>query len=192
MDKKAAYAVPLVVVLVLLLSSVGCAPAAAKEITIGIVGDQSGVSAPYGLDTRQGAQTAVDEINAAGGIGGATLVLRVYDEKGDPVEAVKIAPQVADETVATIVCSSSSPALAIGPKLEELGIPFIVTVSSNLKITSSGWKWASRIQPADPDQINRMVAYISKNLKYKKIALLHDTTDLGTGARDALVNTLKQ
>lgn len=41
-----------------------------------------------GMSVQAGAQAAVDEINAAGGIGGKTVVMKTYDTKGDVTEAV--------------------------------------------------------------------------------------------------------
>ncbi len=157
----------------------------ASTVTIGVIGDLSGTLAAYGTDTLQGAQIAIDEINQAGGINGKKVLVRVYDEKNDPVEAVKIAQQVGDECLVVVVGSGSSPALAIGPYLEKAGIPFVVTVSSNPKITGSGWKWVNRVQLSDRDQVERIVEYASSTLGIKKFAVLHDTSDLGVGARDA-------
>lgn len=58
-----------------------------STVTLGEVTDFSGVASAYGLPENQGAQTAVDEINAAGGIkslGGAKLVIKKYDTASSP------------------------------------------------------------------------------------------------------------
>jgi len=154
-----------------------------SEVVVCTIVDLSGVLAAYGNDTKQGVEIAVDEINEAGGINGAKIVLRAFDEKTDPVEAVKIAQLVADECVATIVGSGSGPAIAAGPYLEDAGIPFIITVSSNETVTKSGWEYVSRIQLSDYDQLVRSIEYAVSELGITKAALLHDTTDFGLGGK---------
>ena len=52
------------------LSSIGCAKKDSNTIKIGCIGPLSGAVAVYGVEARDGAQLAVDEINAAGGING--------------------------------------------------------------------------------------------------------------------------
>lgn len=188
--KRATLVGAVLLIIALALTTVsGCS--SSKSLTIGIIGDLSGTLAAYGTDTLQGAQIAVDEINAAGGINGKQLKLQVFDEKNDPIQSVQIAQQVGDECIAVVVGSGSSPALAMGPYLEKAGIPFIVTVSSNPKVTSSGWKWASRVQLSDKDQVERLIDYASKNLAISKFAILHDTSDLGVGAKDAALAAIQ-
>ena len=58
------------------------------ELLIGGVGPLTGDYAVYGNAARNGAQIAVDEINAAGGVNGMTLVLDYQDSVGDPESAV--------------------------------------------------------------------------------------------------------
>ena len=65
------------------------APAAeGGELMIGGVGPLTGDYAIYGCAARDGAQIAVDEINAAGGVNGMTLVLNYQDSQADPESAV--------------------------------------------------------------------------------------------------------
>lgn len=165
--------------------------AAARDVNLCVVGDLTGPLAAYGADTYQGAEIAAEEINAAGGIKGDKIALKTFDDKTDPVEAVKIAQQVPDECVAVIVGSGSGPALAAAPFYEREGVPFVATVSSNPKLTASGWNNVARIQLSDYDQSKRMVEYLASKRGPTKLALLHDTSDLGTGGRDAMIKILK-
>src|SRR5437773_2207842 len=62
---------------------------AAEPVKIGMVMPFSGPAAAYGLEARQGAELAVEEINASGGIlGGRQLQLVFEDDKGTPQGAV--------------------------------------------------------------------------------------------------------
>ena len=59
-----------------------------ETITIGYVGAETGAYAQYGTPAMQGAKLAIDEINAAGGIYGATLELVDTDDQSDPTECL--------------------------------------------------------------------------------------------------------
>jgi len=108
-----------------------------KPVVIAVMGDFTGPIAPYGTAGFQGATIAAEEINAAGGIKGAQVQLKQYDERNDPVEGVTIARRIGDEALVVLMTSGSSPALSAGPVLDRAGIPFITTVCS----TSRRWGW---------------------------------------------------
>ena len=57
-------------------------------IKLGGIGALTGGYANYGLSVQHGAQLAVDEINAAGGVNGKQLELNFQDSQGDPESAV--------------------------------------------------------------------------------------------------------
>ncbi len=59
-----------------------------KEIIIGNITPVTGAQAAYGLAITNSIQLAIDEINAAGGILGATVKLSTKDDQGTPAEAV--------------------------------------------------------------------------------------------------------
>ena len=59
-----------------------------ETIRIGGIGPLSGGYANYGFSVKNGAQLAVDEINAAGGINGKQVELSFQDSQADPESAV--------------------------------------------------------------------------------------------------------
>ena len=66
----------------------GGAADAAETIKLGVVGPLTGGYANYGLSVQHGAELAVKEINAAGGVNGKQLELSAQDSQGDPESAV--------------------------------------------------------------------------------------------------------
>ena len=60
----------------------------AETIKLGGVGPLTGGYANYGLSVQHGAELAVKEINAAGGVNGKQLELSFQDSQGDPESAV--------------------------------------------------------------------------------------------------------
>ena len=59
-----------------------------KTIKLGAVGPLTGGYANYGLSVQHGAELAIKEINAAGGVNGRQLELSFQDSQGDPESAV--------------------------------------------------------------------------------------------------------
>src|SRR5687767_14128742 len=94
------------------------APAAeAQDIVIAAAGPMTGQYAAFGTQLRRGAELAVAEINAKGGVMGRKLVLEVGDDACDPKQAVSVANQLASKKVVFVAghfCSGSSiPASAV-------------------------------------------------------------------------------
>src|SRR6266481_9950434 len=85
--------------------------ASAQDITIGVAGPMTGQYATFGTQLRNGAEAAVADINAAGGVLGKKLKLEIGDDACDPKQARAIAEKFASAKlpfVAGHYCSSSS------------------------------------------------------------------------------------
>ena len=81
------------------------------EILIGVAGPMSGQDAWTGEQQRQGAEMAVIDINANGGVLGEKVSLVVGDDACDPDQAVAVANQLVNEGVVFVAghyCSHSS------------------------------------------------------------------------------------
>ena len=73
------------------------ASAQAGTIKIGFNVPLTGFAAADGLSAKTGAELAVEQINAAGGIKGDMLELVVYDDQASPKEAVPIAQKLIEK-----------------------------------------------------------------------------------------------
>src|SRR5690606_33942079 len=85
--------------------------ASAQDITIGIAGPMTGQYAAFGAQFRNGAELAIADINAAGGVLGRQLKLEVGDDACDPKQARNVAEKLASMKVPVVIghfCSSSS------------------------------------------------------------------------------------
>ena len=69
------------------------------EIVIAVAGPMTGQYATFGEQMRRGAQQAVNDINAAGGILGRPLRLEVGDDACDPKQAVTLAQYFANQQI---------------------------------------------------------------------------------------------
>jgi branched-chain amino acid transport system substrate-binding protein len=114
-----------------------------RTITIGVVEDLSGAASVYGIPEMNGAQLAVQEINAAGGIkslGGAKLALQKFDTATNPNQGVTQAQAAATAQVAAVVGGEISDTVLAGVAVtQRAGIPWLVTGGTANKIHELGY-----------------------------------------------------
>jgi len=157
------------------------------DITIAVAGPMTGQYASFGQQMKGGAEQAVADINAAGGINGEQLVLEVGDDACDPKQAVAVANQMAGNGVVFMAghfCSGSSiPASAV---YAEEGIVQISPASTNPAYTDERpGPGTYRVCGRDDQQGEVAGQYLQDNFSDKKIAFVHDKTAYGKGLADA-------
>ncbi|MGI9505296.1 MAG: ABC transporter substrate-binding protein, partial [Geminicoccaceae bacterium] len=85
---------------VLVTSAIGllaALPAAAESLKVGMATAQTGALAPYDAPVVEGIRIAVDEINAAGGIQGATAIELVErDVRSDAAQTAIAVQELVD------------------------------------------------------------------------------------------------
>jgi branched-chain amino acid transport system substrate-binding protein len=155
------------------------------DITIAVVGPITGQYAAFGEQMKKGAEMAVADLNAAGGINGEKVVLEVGDDACDPKQAVAVANQMASKGVKFIAghfCSGSS--IPASKVYEEEGILQITPASTNPKFTDEGGWNVARVCGRDDAQGIVAGNFLAKNYKDKKIAIIDDKTAYGKGLAD--------
>ncbi|MCV9961774.1 ABC transporter substrate-binding protein [Pararhizobium sp. BT-229] len=166
----------------------GLAQAADETIKLGIVAPMSGPNARYGAFSMHGAELAVKDINAAGGIDGRQIELFNADSQGTPVEGVSATRRLIDEDeVAYIIGDvSSSVTLAMQPVAEDAGVLLLNAASSNPKITYGagvgGYKWTFRNYPTDENRAFVVAKYAAEQRGFSKFAVLSVDSDYGRSA----------
>ena len=117
------------------------------EILIGCLQDITGNTSGLGLSVQKGAQAAVDEINANGGINGKKIVMNTYDTKGDVTEAVNayITAVTVDKVALIVGPPVANIANAIKETSEGYDVPVVglaMDPSCQLKAdVPAKWKW---------------------------------------------------
>lgn len=157
------------------------------EIVIATAGPMTGQYASFGEQMKTGAEQAVADINAAGGINGEMLKLEVGDDACDPKQAVAVANQFAGSGVVFVAghfCSGSSiPSSAV---YADEGIVQISPASTNPKFTDERpGPGVFRVCGRDDQQGAVAGQYLKDNFSDKKIAFVHDKTAYGKGLADA-------
>jgi branched-chain amino acid transport system substrate-binding protein len=163
--------------------------ATAQDIPIALVGPMTGPSAPVGEQMKRGAEKAVADINAKGGVLGKKLALAIGDDACDPKQAVSVANQMAARKVVFVdghYCSGSSiPASAV---YNEAGILQMSPGSTNPKLTddaaAKGWTNVYRI--VGRDDVQGLVAgkFLAAKYKGKAVAIVDDKSAYGKGLAD--------
>ncbi|NJO54870.1 MAG: branched-chain amino acid ABC transporter substrate-binding protein [Bacteroidales bacterium] len=164
----------------------GGAAAAQEDIAIAVAGPMTGGEATFGLQMRNGAELAVADLNAAGGVLGKQIRLLVGDDACDPKQARAVAEKLAGEGVVLAAghfCSSSS--IPASDAYAENGVLQITPASTNPQFTERGLWNTFRVCGRDDQQGAVAAAYIAKNFKGKKVAILHDKSTYGKGLADA-------
>jgi len=159
--------------------------AAKADIPIAVAGPMTGQYATFGEQMKNGAEMAVADINAAGGVLGEKLKLFVEDDACDPKQAVAVASKAASEGVVFMAghfCSGSS--IPASKVYEEEDILQISPASTNPKLTEEGGPNVFRTCGRDDQQGIVAGNYLADNFGDKKIAILHDKTAYGKGLAD--------
>jgi branched-chain amino acid transport system substrate-binding protein len=161
------------------------AGAANAEIVIATAGPMTGQYASFGEQMKRGAEMAVADLNAAGGVLGQKLKLAVGDDACDPKQAVAVANKFASDGVVFVAghfCSGSS--IPASNVYEEEGIIQISPASTNPKLTEEGGDNVFRTCGRDDQQGLVAGNFLADTFQGKKIAVLHDKTAYGKGLAD--------
>jgi branched-chain amino acid transport system substrate-binding protein len=164
-----------------------------QDITVGIAGPMTGGEATFGRQMNNGAELAVADINAAGGVLGKKLKLEAGDDACDPKQARSVGEKFAGEKVPFVAghyCSSSS--IPASEAYAEGNVLQITPASTNPTFTDRGLWNTFRVCGRDDQQGAVAGAYIAKNYKGKNIAVIHDKTTYGKGLADETKKALNK
>jgi branched-chain amino acid transport system substrate-binding protein len=158
---------------------------AAAQIKLGVAGPITGGSAAFGAQLKNGAEQAIEDINAAGGINGQKLQVVIGDDVSDPKQGVSIANKFAAEGVKMVVGHfNSGVSIPSSEVYQEAGILQITPASTNPRFTDRGLWNTFRTCGRDDQQGAVAGAYLADKFKGKKVAVVHDKTPYGKGLAD--------
>jgi branched-chain amino acid transport system substrate-binding protein len=157
----------------------------------------TGDYAAFGMQMQRGAQAAVDDINAAGGVLGEQLSLNIGDDACDPKQAPAVANDFVSKGVVFVAghfCSGSS--IPASDVYIEEGILQMTPASTNPAFTEGpaekGVKTIFRTCGRDDQQGDFAGAWLAEHYAGKNVAILHDKSTYGKGVADltkAVMNT---
>jgi branched-chain amino acid transport system substrate-binding protein len=169
---------------------------AAEPIKIGVAGPFTGGSAPMGVSMRDGVKLAVAEINAKGGVLGRQIQLVERDDEAKNERGVQIAQELINKehVVATVGYINTGVALASQRFYQDAKIPVMNNVATGSIITKQfadqPENYIFRTSANDTIQSAMIVHEALENRKFKKVAILADSTNYGQLGREDLEKAL--
>ena len=151
----------------------------ADKYYIGGIGPTTGATAIYGTAVKNGAQIAVDEINAAGGINGKQIEYRFEDDQNDAEKAVNAYNTLKDWGMQMLVgTTTTAPCIAVAGKTASDNMFQITPSASAPSVLSSGNGNIFQVCFTDPNQGISSAQYIAENKLAKKIGIIYDSSDV--------------
>lgn len=146
-------------------------------VKIGIIVAQSGKAQNYGHSAVRGAQLAVDEINAMGGVLHHHLKLTIFDNKSSAIYAKEAASKAVNQKVVGVVGAVwSTHSLAAAPVLQKHRIPMISPGSTAPEVTQVG-HYIFRTCYTDTFQGKLMADFAYKSTRYQRAAVLTNISE---------------
>ncbi|RZT10722.1 branched-chain amino acid transport system substrate-binding protein [Duganella sp. CF402] len=171
---------------------------AADPIKIGVSGPFTGGSAPMGVSMRDGVKLAVADINAKGGVLGRQIQLVERDDEAKPERGVQIAQELInkEKVVATVGYINTGVALASQRFYQDAKIPVMNNVATGSIITKQfadqPENYIFRNSANDQIQSHMIIKEAVDNRKFKKVAILADSTNYGQLGREDLEKALAE
>ncbi len=177
---------------VALTALLGFASAAQAQVKIGVMGPITGSNAAFGAQLKNGAEQAIADINAAGGILGQKIELLLGDDAGKPEQGVSVANKFVGDGVKFVVGAfNSGVSIPSSEVLQENNILQITPASTNPRFTERKMWNTFRVCGRDDQQGGAAAEIIGRLYKGKKIAIVHDKTTYGKGLADETRAALK-
>ena len=165
----------------------------AKTLKIGSMSPLTGPYASDGTDIKNGALTAIEVFEEAGGIPGYDKIeLFPQDTACDPRQAVAAANKLINlEVVGVIGAYCSSSTIPSSETLDEESIPMITPASTNEKVTDRGLPYMFRMCGRDDDQAPAAAKFMKESLGAKTIFIVDDKTTYSQGLADGVEKASK-
>ncbi|TGV11507.1 high-affinity branched-chain amino acid ABC transporter substrate-binding protein [Alcaligenaceae bacterium 429] len=165
----------------------------ADNIKIAVAGPTTGPVTQYGDMVREGVYTAIEQINASGGVLGKQLELVVIDDGCEPKQGPVVANRVINDGINYVVghvCSGAT--IAATDIYNSEGIVMVSPSATAPAVTDGkGYDSIFRTIGRDDQQGPAAAAFIAANIKPTKVAVLHDKQSYGQGIATAVRDGLK-
>lgn len=165
----------------------GEAAAEGGVFKIGAMGPLTGAAASYGNAVINGADLAVKEINAAGGINGCMIEYKGEDDEHDPEKAVNAYNTLKDWGMQMLVgATTSGPCIAVAAESANDNMFQITPSGSAVECVANDNVF--RVCFADPDQGAASAKYIGENQLASNVAIIYDSsTEYSSGIRESFI-----
>lgn len=152
---------------------------AQESVAIGVLAPlNSGVPAAARAAV-QGATLAAEDVNAGGGIGGASITLIVQDDRGIPEEAARQMEQLlARQVLAVVGPLTDATAIAVAPVAERARVA-VISPGATGPIPYGGSSFFRTALPADA-QARALAEFVVRTKQARRISIIQDSNEYGT------------
>ena len=156
-------------------------------IVIGGSGPLTGDYATYGTSVKNGAELAVNEINAAGGIGGKQIVFEFEDDEAGEEQAVSAYNTLMDKGMdVSLGATTSGSCIAVTEEVKKDGLLMLTPSGSQLECTQ--YDNCFRVCFEDSNQGLYAADFIKDNNVGTKVAVLYEkSNDYSNGLKESFV-----
>jgi len=161
-----------------------------KPARVGAIVSRSGAASSYGEQVARGFDLAVQQINAAGGVGGRSLELLYRDDSTNPdIGLAALRELVEHERVSTVLGAvSSTVTLRLAPYCERHRVVLISPTASASQLTEAG-DYIFRTFPSDVLEGTSMADF-ARDLGLDRVAILSVDNDYGASLARAFADRL--
>jgi branched-chain amino acid transport system substrate-binding protein len=155
---------------------IGCKKSGSGEIVLGAILGLSGQDSSLGVETKEGIEMALEELNSAGGYKGRKIKVLYEDTRLDPnLASEKIQKLIdRDRVLCVIGDAASTPTLSAAAYAEKAKVPLISPSATNVEVTRNK-KYVFRICFTDDKQGSAAAKFAREELKAEKAAVLYVT-----------------
>lgn len=191
MTIKNVFSISIIIsIMVLFIVLSGCVEEPEKEKTVNIGGilPLTGDLGVYGQNVKDGAELAVDEINAAGGINEKQIIFTCDDNRGEAADTVSAFHKLADMDEVPVILGAvvSTNTLAIAPLAQEKEV-VLISISTSPKLSQWQDGYFFRVLVSDSFQGNVM-AQLARDLGYTEMGVMYINNEYGVGLKDVFVD----
>ena len=163
------------------------AGAEGDTIKLGVIGPLTGPAATYGIAVQNGADLAVKEINAAGGVDGMMFEIKAEDDENDSEKTINAYNTLKDWGMQMLVgATTSKPCIAVSAETANDNMFQLTPSGSAVECVANDNVF--RVCFADPDQGTASAKYIGENKLATKVAIIYDSsTEYSSGIRESFV-----
>lgn len=161
------------------------------QVKIACVSELSGPGATVGINFRNGADLAISEINAAGGLLGQKIEMSCADSQTNPGVARGLVQKALDNSPYAVLGPVYSGSIKVTAQLtSEAGVTNVIGGEA-AELTQMGLKTLIRTSFGQQISMPKLAAYMADDLKAKNVAVIWVNNDFGKGGHDGIIKELK-
>ena len=160
------------------------AGAEGDTIKLGVIGPLTGPAATYGIAVQNGADLAVKEINAAGGVDGMMFELKAEDDENDPEKTINAYNTLKDWGMQVLMGTvTTGPCVSVADLTAADNMFQITPSASSTDVIKNDNVF--QVCFTDPAQGTKSAQYIGENNLAKKVAIIYNSSDIYSSGIEA-------